>query len=57
MFASAMERCDPTSEVHLTRSTGNKWRRYDRLRTPPEGLVFVGDSICAFNPLTVPRMR
>ncbi|MCR6483682.1 hypothetical protein M8542_12730 [Amycolatopsis sp. OK19-0408] len=50
LFAAAMDRCEPTSEVHLTRSTGNKWRRYDRLRTPPEGLAFVGDSICAFNP-------
>lgn len=50
LFAAAMDRCTPTSEVHLTRSTGNKWRRYDRLRTPPEGLAFVGDSICAFNP-------
>jgi 2-polyprenyl-6-methoxyphenol hydroxylase-like FAD-dependent oxidoreductase len=50
LFAAAMERCSPTSEVHLTRSTGNKWRRYDRWRTPPLRLVFVGDSICAFNP-------
>ena len=50
LFAAAMDRCTPTSEVHLTRSTGNKWRRYDRLRTLPRGLVFVGDSICAFNP-------
>ncbi|MFJ9779547.1 FAD-dependent oxidoreductase [Amycolatopsis sp. NPDC101161] len=50
LFAAAMDRCEPTSEVHLTRSTGNKWRRYDRLRTPPKGLAFVGDSICAFNP-------
>jgi 2-polyprenyl-6-methoxyphenol hydroxylase-like FAD-dependent oxidoreductase len=50
LFAAAMARCTPTSEVHLTHSTGNKWRRYDRLRTPPRGLVFVGDSICAFNP-------
>ncbi|SFW79114.1 FAD-dependent oxidoreductase [Amycolatopsis australiensis] len=50
LFAAAMERCAPASEVHLTRSTGNKWRRYDRLRTPPANLVFVGDSICAFNP-------
>ena len=50
LFAAAMDRCAPTSEVHLTRSTGNKWRRYDRWATPPRGLVFVGDSICAFNP-------
>jgi 2-polyprenyl-6-methoxyphenol hydroxylase-like FAD-dependent oxidoreductase len=50
LFAAAMDQSTPTSEVHLTRSTGNKWRRYDRLRTPPRGLVFIGDSICAFNP-------
>ncbi|WP_328457051.1 hypothetical protein [Amycolatopsis sp. NBC_00438] len=50
LFAAAMDRCAPTSEVHLTRSTGNKWRRYDRLPAPPKGLVSVGDSICAFNP-------
>jgi 2-polyprenyl-6-methoxyphenol hydroxylase-like FAD-dependent oxidoreductase len=50
LFAAAMDRCTPTSEVHLTRSTGNKWRRYDLWATPPRGLVFVGDSICAFNP-------
>ncbi|MFS8097968.1 hypothetical protein LFM09_12575 [Lentzea alba] len=48
LFAEAMDRCSPTSEVHLTRSTGNKWRRYDR--TPLRGLACVGDSICAFNP-------
>ncbi len=50
VFAAAMKECTPTSGVHLTRSTGNKWRRYDQLATPPRGLVCVGDSICAFNP-------
>ncbi len=50
LFAAAMDQCTPTSEVHLTRSTGNIWRRYDRWATPPTGLAFVGDSICAFNP-------
>ena len=50
VFADAMAACEPTSEVHVTRSTGNKWRRYDRLTSAPSGLVFIGDSICAFNP-------
>lgn len=50
LFAAAMAECRPTSEVHLTRSTGNKWRRYDRLPTAPMGIVFIGDAICAFNP-------
>ncbi|BBH18437.1 hypothetical protein Back2_27240 [Nocardioides baekrokdamisoli] len=49
-FKAAMTASEPTSEVHLTRSTGNKWRRYDRLPKAPLGVVFVGDSICAFNP-------
>jgi len=38
------------SRLFLTRSTGNKWRRYDLWKTPPRRLAFVGDSICAFNP-------
>ena len=50
LFAAAMAACDPVSEVHLTRSTGNKWRRYDRLPQVPSGIVFIGDAICAFNP-------
>ncbi|GGV30966.1 hypothetical protein GCM10010182_62810 [Actinomadura cremea] len=49
-FGRATRACTPTSEVHLTRSTGNKWRRFDLLEVPPIGLVCVGDSICAFNP-------
>ncbi len=49
-FAEAMAASTATSEVHLTRSTGNKWRRYDKMPHAPQGIVFVGDSICAFNP-------
>ena len=50
LFGQAMHACTPTSEVHLTRSTGNKWRRYDQLPDPVLGLVSIGDAICAFNP-------
>ncbi|WP_322937998.1 FAD-dependent oxidoreductase [Nocardioides bizhenqiangii] len=50
LFAAAMAECEPISDVHLTRSTGNKWRRYDRLPEVPSGIVFIGDAICAFNP-------
>lgn len=50
LFGQATRQCTPTSEVHLTRSTGNTWRRYDLLGIPPAGLVPVGDSVCAFNP-------
>ena len=50
LFAHAMSQCEPLSEVHFTRSTGNKWRRYDLMANPPLGLVAIGDSICAFNP-------
>ncbi|MDL4816319.1 FAD-dependent oxidoreductase [Actinomadura opuntiae] len=50
LFGRAARACTPTSEVHLTRSTGNKWRRFDLLDVPPVGLVCIGDAICAFNP-------
>jgi 2-polyprenyl-6-methoxyphenol hydroxylase-like FAD-dependent oxidoreductase len=50
VFAAAMKESTPTSEVHLTRSTGNVWRRYDKVAAMPAGLVFIGDAVCAFNP-------
>ncbi len=49
LFAKAMAACEPISDVHLTRSTGNKWRRYDQLPAPAN-VVYIGDAICAFNP-------
>ena len=50
LFAAAMAASEPISDVHLTRSTGNRWRRYDRLPEVPSGIAFIGDAICAFNP-------
>jgi 2-polyprenyl-6-methoxyphenol hydroxylase-like FAD-dependent oxidoreductase len=50
LFGQATRESTPISDVHVTRATGNKWRRYDLLRHPVLGLVAIGDSICAFNP-------
>lgn len=50
LFAEVMHKSTPLSEVHVTRSTGNKWRRYDLQEEPILGLVPIGDAICGFNP-------
>ncbi|MBO0841961.1 MAG: hypothetical protein J2O46_02160, partial [Nocardioides sp.] len=50
VFGAATRACTPLSEVHVTRSTGNKWRRYDLLEHPVSGLISIGDAICGFNP-------
>ncbi len=49
-FGRAVELCEPLTKVFVTKSTGNRRRRYDRLDAVPGGLVSLGDAVCGFNP-------
>ena len=41
----------PLGDVVVYRQTGNLRHHYERVRDWPEGLLPVGDALCAFNPL------
>lgn len=41
----------PVSPITFSRSTGNRWRRYDRLVGMPDNFVVIGDAVAAFNPV------
>ncbi|MGQ4650654.1 FAD-dependent monooxygenase [Lyngbya aestuarii] len=46
----AIKDAQPLSPVYGYRTTENRWRHYEKLSKLPEGLVVVGDAVCAFNP-------
>ena len=47
----AIAEAEPLTPIAGQRATENRLRHYDRLGRFPDGVVAVGDAVCAFNPV------
>lgn len=50
-IADFIRRAKPIGPINVSKTTVNKWRRFDQLERKPEKFIVVGDAVAAFNPV------